>query len=358
MTSLKTLKAFASMLLLLPVGQSGLGQENLEPEVFSLRFTDAIVPLLDETRNAERPGNWPEWITGISHRNGTVTEESAWQGSPSEAGTDTSFHLLVDNEALRGDLALTLAFAAAEECDFAIQIYDAEDRVVAVDLFGNVAENSIHAGTDTFIIPMDSYPSASRISIRQVSGQLTLHGLLAFPVLSELPADAEAEMTMLNLLGGELSEESRLYQALDALIPDNQRTGATGGANGVPLTRAEVIKTLRADVIRDLARNEAEFEQRLIGTEWILNDFYQPRFARFLPRGVMHQQHVEEGRRRFDEDQPVMERGYRVLNANSVLFGIGGFVATFNDNFTEMTYETTGGRKGSARLVGRFAAGE
>lgn len=44
-----------------------------------------------------------------------------------------------------------------------------------------------------------------------------------------------------------------------------------------------------------------------------------------------------------------------MINNNSVLFGIGGFVATFNDNFTEMTYETTPGRKGMARLVGRFA---
>lgn len=357
MTSLKTLKAFASMLLLLLIGQSGLGQENLEPEVFSLHFTNEIVRLLDEPQGAERPETWPEWIMGISHRNGTVTEAQAWQGSPSDAGTETSFNLLIDNEALKGDLALTLAFDAEEECDFAIQIYDAEDKVVAVDLFGNVAENSVYTGTDTYIIPMDSYPSASRIAIRQVSGQLTLNGLLAFPVLGELPADAEAEMSMLNLLGGELSEESRLYQALDALIPENQRTEVTG-ANGAPLTREQVIKTLRAGVIRDLAKNKAEFEQRLIGTEWILDDFYKPRFARFLPEGVMHQQHVEEGSQRFSEDKPIMERGYRVLNANSVLFGIGGFMATFNDNFTEMTYETTGGRKGNARLVGRFAAGE
>lgn len=328
-----------------------LAQQNLEPDVFTLHFTDESAGLLDNETEVPKPENWPDWVVGIDQENGTITANQTWEGGPNKNGEPTSFDLLVDNSALTGDLALTLSFSAEAECDFAIQIYDDEEKVVAVDLFGNISENSEVAGTDTYIIPMSDYPSASRISIRQISGQLTLYGLLAFSVLSELPIDAEADMDLLNLLGGELSEESRLYRALNDIIP-----GGDGvGPDGKPLPRDELIKSLRAEMIRDLAKNETEFEQRLIGTEWYLQDFYQRRLARFLPDGKMLQQHiVDENNIVWSEEERLLPRGYRVLNTNSVLFGIGGFVATFNDNFTEMTYETTGGRKGKARLVGRF----
>ncbi|MEM9015694.1 MAG: hypothetical protein AAGC68_01675 [Verrucomicrobiota bacterium] len=51
--------------------------------------------------------------------------------------------------------------------------------------FRNVSENSVLGGTDTYIIPVSRYASASRIAIRQISGQLILYGLFSFPVLSE-----------------------------------------------------------------------------------------------------------------------------------------------------------------------------
>lgn len=330
--------------LMLP-GPFAFGQQNIEPEVFSLTFTKEAASLVTRNDQNERLADWPDWIAGINHRNGEVTSEGTWQGEGDTAGVETAFNLYIDNKNLKSDLALTLSFSVEEECDFAIQIFDDQDQVVAVDLFGNVTENSAWAGTDTYIIPLSNYPTASRIAIRQVSGQLTLFGVLAFPVLSELPADSEAEMNMLNLLGGELSENSRLYRALSELIPDS----------GEALSREELIKSLRAEVIRDLSKTNTEFEERLIGTEWYLEDFYQRRLARFLPGGVMLQQHTVEGKGlRWGDDLPELERGYRVLNSDSVLFGIGGFIATFNDNFTEMTYETPQGRQGKARLVGRF----
>lgn len=343
----------ATGLLLFPATPSS-AQRNIEPEVFTLTFTQPEAAALFDENRKSRPEDWPEWITGVTQSNGEVTGNGAWQGNNNEDGSETGINILIDNNALRSDLALTLSFNAETESDFAIQIYDAEDKVVAVDLFGNVSENSELTGTDTYIVPLSNYPSASRIAIRQVSGQLALFGLIAFPVLAELPADPEAEMTMLNLLGGELSEESRLYRALNELIPDTDKTGIMGD-NGAPLSREEIIRSLKTGMIQELAKNKIEFEQRLVGTEWYLEDFYKRRLARFLPEGRMLQQHSEEnGKLRWNDEEDVLVRSYRVLDHQSVLFGIGGFIATFNDNFTEMTYETTSGRKGKARLVGRF----
>lgn len=355
---MKRSQVITALCLLLLSPPWTFAQKLIEPEVFTLTFSEETATSLAKSESGDRPEQWPDWIREISHRNGSVSEEGAWQGEAGNSGKETSFNIHIDNKTLKGDLALTISFATEAECDFAIQIYDDEDRVVAVDLFGNVNENSAAVGTDTYIIPLSNYPSASRIAIRQVSGQLTLFGLLAFPVLGELPADPEAEMTMLNLLGGELSESSRLYQALNDLIPDTDKAGLNGG-KGETRSREEIINSLRTEVIRDLAKTKAEFEQRLIGTEWYLEDFYRRRLARFLPGGEMLQQHTEEEENpRWNDNLPQLERGYKLLNENSVLFGIGGFVATFNDNFTEMTYETTTGRKGQARLVGRFTPGK
>ena len=344
--------AIAGLLFLLPPQLSA--QRNIEPEVFTLTFTEEQTAFTGEEHSAPRPEDWPDWITGSNPRNGAITADGTWQGKVNDDGAETGINLLIDNPSLKSDLALTLSFSTETVSDFAIQIYDSKNKVVAVDLFGNVTENSELTGTDTYIIPLSRYPSASRIAIRQVSGQLTLFGLIAFPVLAELPADTGAEMTMLNLLGGELSEESRLYRALNQLIPETERSGLKG-PNGEPLSREEIIKSLKTEIVQELSQNKAEFEKRLVGTEWYLQDFYKRRLARFLPEGRMLQQHSEEKERlRWNEKDEVLVRSYRVLDHQTVLFGIGGFVATFNDNFTEMTYETASGRKGKARLVGRF----
>lgn len=132
--------------------------------------------------------------------------------------------------------------------------------------------------------------------------------MLAFPVLGELPADPEAELTMLNLFGGELSEESRLFRALDDLLPGTGN-GGYAGEDGKPLSREEIMRSLRTEVIQELATTNAEFEERLIGTEWLLEDFYRRQYARFLPGGKMLQQHVEgEDHLRMNGEYRLMER--------------------------------------------------
>jgi len=350
------LRKFVAVCLLLFAATCGFAQTNIEPDIFTLTFSEKSAAWLDGT--GQRPGHWPDWVQGLDHRNGHITEDGAWRNDPNVAETESAFSILIDNEALTSDLALTLAFSTEAESDFVVQIYDAESKVLAVDLFGNLNENSVLAGTDTYIVPVSKYPTASRITLRRVSGQLTLFGLVAFPALAELPSDTGAEMTMLKLLGGELSENSLLYQALNNVIPDSEKSGIRD-EGGELLSREEIIASIRAEIVQELSKNETEFEKRLIGTEWYLEDFYRKRLARFLPDGQMLQQHVDgEENQVWNDELPLLDRSYRVLDNKSVLFGIGGFIATFDDNFTEMNYETASGRKGRARLVGRFTPGK
>lgn len=326
------------------------GQSNPEPSVLTLDLTQGTTMWWRSDSGTARPPGLPDWVQGVDQLNGQL-DSAGWQGLEADADVETSISLEVDRQILVGDLALTLSFSRQQPCDFSIQLFDPDNRIVAVDLFGNVSDNSVAAGTDTCIIPLSRYPSASRISIRQLSGRLVLHGLLAFPVLSELPADPEAERSIFELVGGELSPESLLFQALTRMTAQNASAG-TDSAD-----EKKDIASMKAATLKDLEQTREAFAKRLIGTEWLLRDVYRPRLARFGKDGLMIQQHVEPGAPlQWDDAQPQLGRQYRVVGANLVQFGIGGWLANFNENFTEVTYSNTSGGQWSGKLIGTFDA--
>ena len=78
---------------------------------------------------------------------------------------------------------------------------DASNKALALDLFGNVAQNAQAAATDTFILPLTRYPSAVRVSVRRLSGAFAIHTAGLFPVLSELPSSPEAQQAIAQQLG-------------------------------------------------------------------------------------------------------------------------------------------------------------
>ena len=321
-------------------------QSNPEPAVLTIELSDDSPPWWSRDSDLPRPQDWPDWLQACSQLNGVLTKDG-WQGLEADADDETSVSLEVDRSVMEGDLALTLSFSRRQPCDFSIQLFDPDGRIVAVDLFGNVSENSVAVGTDTYIVPLARYPSASRVSVRQLSGRLVLHGLLAFPVLSELPPDPEMEMSIFELVGGQLSPESALFQSLARMLPSSENESSG--------TQEQSIAEMRAGSIKDLERTQEAFANRLTGTEWLLRDVFRPRLARFSAEGLMLQQHVEPGAPlEWDELQPQMGRQYRVVGSSLVQFGIGGWLATFNDNFTEVTYSNTTGGTWTGKLVGTF----
>ena len=129
----------------------------------------------------------------------------------------------IDRTKLAGDLALVVQADWQADTDVAVQLYDAEGRALALDLFGETRRNARTVGTDTFIIPLDRYPAATSIMIRRLSGDLRIMGCGLFPVLSELTAKADNEAALAAQLGVILSPQHWTFTAAS-----REFSGATG----------------------------------------------------------------------------------------------------------------------------------
>ena len=181
-----------------------------------------------------------------------------------------------------------------------------------------------------------------------------MYGLLAFPVLSELPSDPEAELSMLDLLGGTLSKESRLYKALNELTPSVNHPPTH--AENTESIRAEIIESIRAEILKDYSKTKIELEKWIKGTEWHLIEQNGHRLGRFSTDSVMEQQTKID---KWDNTLPGNDREYNILSANSIKFAKTDNIGTFNEDFTRMTCVASKGKirkgkSGHGRLVMRF----
>lgn len=197
--------------------------------------------------------DWPDWAHSIEFSGGAVQDEG-WTIEASQPVAFGRADIILSARNRPHALALTLAFAAHDEVDLSLQLYNASGELLAVDLFGNLAESARVGRTDTFIVPLAQYPEATRVSLRRIRGPLTLHGLLAFPVVTALDemqaSDRIAFAQMLGerlATGGEASpgtihwqvRETQIDQPLLELLadpgyPEHRFTSPLDAAAGFP----------------------------------------------------------------------------------------------------------------------------
>ncbi len=123
----------------------------------------------------------------------------------------------IDRTRLDEDLAMTLLYERDLSADVAVQLWDAQGRVVALDLFKNVLSVATQANTGTFIIPLRKYPSASRIMFRRLSGAVKLYGVILKPVVSEEPLELDLLMEISKMFGDPLSPENPVFSRVRAV---------------------------------------------------------------------------------------------------------------------------------------------
>jgi phosphate transport system substrate-binding protein len=140
------------------------------------------------------------YLKEIRQSAGTITNGWWHVASATSFGQgNLQFHL--DRTKLAGDLALVLHADWQKDTDIAVQLYDAQGRALALDLFGEMRRNAQTAGTDTFVVPLNHYPEAVSIMVRRLSGDVRLLGGGLYPVVSELSSTAENEKALAQQLG-------------------------------------------------------------------------------------------------------------------------------------------------------------
>lgn len=114
--------------------------------------------------------------------------------------------IVLNRDKIASDLAMVFNASAGPQPHLAVQLFDAEGKALAIDLFGDLAKKAEEAGTDTFVIPLTRYPSATKLVIRRLTGSLRVREVLLMPVITDATgANVEHERALANALGEQLS---------------------------------------------------------------------------------------------------------------------------------------------------------
>lgn len=180
------------------------------PEIAKLCFGPAF-----ETADAVSPEDRPAWILGVEQKGGRYAETPpAWQVEGDAPEGDGQIAIRIDRSKMNEDLVATILFEAGAGADFAVQLFDAEDRVVVVDLFGNLVDVGAEATTDTFVVGLRKYPSAEKIVLRRIRGEVKVYGVVLYPVVTEGEPVNEALARLAKRLGDPLSPDNPLHEGL------------------------------------------------------------------------------------------------------------------------------------------------
>ena len=157
----------------------------------------------------------PPWIAGIEQQGGAFLDEpKCWHVAASAKEGAGRLAIALDRKKINENLAATVLFDADDSADIAIQLFDAQGRAVVLDLFGNLVDVGRDATTNTFIIPLVKYPSAEKIVIRRIRGDVKVYGIVLYPVVTEGTPVKEALTELARVLGDPLSPENPLLKGL------------------------------------------------------------------------------------------------------------------------------------------------
>ena len=184
-----------------------------EPETAELSF-DRRFEIAATFAGVQRPA----WVTGVEQQGGRFLDEPhSWQVAGTTPEGVGRLAITLDRQKVKMDLVATILFDANDASDIAVQLFDAQGRVVVVDLFGNLVDVGKEAKTDTFIIPLRKYPTAEKIVLRRIRGTVSVYGIVLYPVVGEgEPVTGELEK-LARVLGDPLSPENPLLKSLQSI---------------------------------------------------------------------------------------------------------------------------------------------
>ena len=108
----------------------------------------------------------PGWWVGAGKSGGVWTNES-WMVPANESGL---LYIDIDRTKINRDLVLNLLHCNAAECEVYLDLGDTNGTYVATDLFGDIADGDGTQDMGRYMLPLASYPMASRIIIDATAG--------------------------------------------------------------------------------------------------------------------------------------------------------------------------------------------
>jgi hypothetical protein len=209
----------------------------------------------------EQSSERPEWVHSVDQEHGVFQEQpTRWVADGVLPDGQGRILINIDRQTLHTDIGISIVCEDSTNADIAVQLLDKEGRVVAADLVGNVTSVRDEAQTDTFAIPMRRHPTATTIAIQRITGHITIHGVVLFPLVigDSTETALESQIQLLRLLEQELSPQSETYQTIMQIMaeraPAHQTVGTTSaGSHGIQ-TPQPPVRDVGASATNDAKR--------------------------------------------------------------------------------------------------------
>lgn len=166
--------------------------------------------------------SYPSWLEEVTEVGGEITEEAGWQIPSSKPFGIGRLYLTIDSESLPANLALS--FFSSSQSNIAVQLYDANEHTLAVDLLAKQTTQAEGDSLTTLIIPLSNYPSAKHIVLRRLNGPISIK-YLSLIELTEVLTPEEANPSQLAALLGDPRSPANPFTS--SLVANNE----TGTAN-------------------------------------------------------------------------------------------------------------------------------
>lgn len=241
----------------------------LSPFLISQSSADSVVPAIAEykftavdskTINAQE--KLPVWAGAAKNEGGEIDSVNEyWHAAASLPEGEGKLVVDLYREILQQDLALSLTYHTTPGSDISVQLLDDTGKTVAVDLFQNVVAMGKEAQTDTFVVPLQKYPHASKLAIRRVKGDVKIIGFVLYPVVGEIKAEVQSHAEIASLFGDPLSDKNSLKDALAFYAPRNAAKATElqrklTGIPGAPAFDFSLVKPAAHGVMLSSAQGE------------------------------------------------------------------------------------------------------
>lgn len=198
---------------------------------------------LNLTSSNEAVVDRPNWLGEISESGGELNEGLGWQVDAARPFGIGQLFVSIDPTNLTGDIALS--FVSPNASNLAVQLYDSNERVVAVDLLAHRQRVDESNAITSLIVPLSQYPSARHIVLRRLDGPVKVQAISLLVLQSPVEQTEGYLIRLAEQFGDPLAEDNPLINSLLAqtTASDNGKLLATDSETSQPLLELSLRHT-------------------------------------------------------------------------------------------------------------------
>ncbi|MGB0372255.1 MAG: ankyrin repeat domain-containing protein [Opitutales bacterium] len=168
---------------------------------------------------ATQPSDLPSWIDEVTESGGQFDSESGWHVNANKPfGVGRLYLSLSDDERPEN---LVLSFTSPSTSNIAVQLYDSEERVIAVDLLAQRRGQIESYSQTALFIPLNDYPSAQHIILRRLDGDVKVNSIHLAELIQPAEHTQNEWLTLASRLGDPLGKEAGPVNEIAPVPPNN-----------------------------------------------------------------------------------------------------------------------------------------